>query len=113
MSDVLMFNADNYEVKTCEINGKTLRFRAFMGISYCSEPVADIQKLNLFVPEAFYEGKEINGYTLKTAPIFIPNTVGGYMEGRCDEPGGDFVVFANKAKKDEAYMEPIVPESVG
>lgn len=23
------------------------------------------------------------------------------------------VVFANKAKKDEAYMEPIVPESVG
>lgn len=95
MSDVLQFNADRYEVKKCEREGRSISYRAFTGISYCATPVSDIQKLNLFVPEDYYEGKEINGYNLKTAPIFIPNTVGGYMEGRLDEPGADFLGRTN------------------
>ena len=37
--------------------------------------------LNIYVPEEYYNGKTLNGYSLNTAPIFAPNTVGGYMEG--------------------------------
>ncbi len=91
----LHFNADKYEVKTCERDGEQLRYRAFEQITYCEKPVDEIQKLNLFVPEIYYEGREINGYSLKTAPIFIPNTVGGYMEGKLDEPGADFMGRTN------------------
>lgn len=43
--------------------------------------------MNLFVPEVYYTGAAINGYTLNTAPIFMPNTVGGYMPGPADVPG--------------------------
>ncbi len=95
MTDELQFNADNYNVKTCNRDGITIRYRAFEGIVYCANPVSDIQQMNLFVPEAFYEGRQINGYTLKTAPIFIPNTVGGYMEGKPDAPGDDFLGRTN------------------
>ncbi len=89
MEQSLFFQEEAYEVKTCEANGRTIRYRAFMGIPYCANPVSSIQKLNLFVPEAYYHGKEINGYSLHTAPIFMPNQVGGYMEGHLDEPGVD------------------------
>lgn len=73
----LRFNGEKYEVKTCELDGKTITYRAFEGIEYCEKPVDEIQKLNIFVPEEFYEKGEVNGYTLKTVPIFMPNSVGG------------------------------------
>jgi hypothetical protein len=95
MEDLLQFNADNYEVKECERDGIIVTYRAFTDITYCANPVSDVQKLNLFVPEKYYHGAEINGYSLKSAPIFIPNTVGGYMEGRLDEPGVDFLGRTN------------------
>jgi hypothetical protein len=46
--------------------------------------------MNIYAPETYYLGGKINGYTLETAPIFAPNTVGGYMEGPADKPGPDF-----------------------
>lgn len=45
--------------------------------------------MNLFVPESYYEGTSINGYDLLSAPVFMPNTVGGYMPGPADEPGAN------------------------
>ena len=30
-----------------------------------------------------------NGYDLLSAPVFMPNTVGGYMPGPADEPGAN------------------------
>ena len=33
------------------------------------------QKLNLYIPEDYYEGKTIHGYTGKTVPIFFPKIV--------------------------------------
>ncbi len=83
----LKFNPNEYEVKEIELDGRKVTYRAFKDIEYCSKPKADIQKLNIFAPEVFYQGEEINGYSLTTAPIFMPNTVGGYMEGPRDEPG--------------------------
>lgn len=90
MSDTLRFDADRYEVKTCELEGSSVTYRAFEGIDYCERPADPIQKLNLFVPEVYYQGGKLNGYTLQTAPIFAPNTVGGYMPGAADVPGRDF-----------------------
>lgn len=87
MYDELKFDPNNYTVKTCELDGRKITYRAFEGIRYCTKPVDAIQKMNLFVPEVYYHGEKINGYGLKTAPIFAPNTVGGYMPGQADEPG--------------------------
>lgn len=87
---MLKFNPKNYKVDTCCIDGNTIKFRAFREIDYCALPKDSIQKLNIFVPEDYYKGEIINGYSLNTAPIFMPNTVGGYMPGPADEPGKDF-----------------------
>lgn len=90
MEDGLRFNPEKYEVKICEEDGRKIIYRAFEGIDYCSAPADPIQKLNLFVPEAYYQGEKINGYDLHSAPIFAPNTVGGYMPGPVDVPGRNF-----------------------
>lgn len=95
MEDRLKFNPQNYKTETCSIENSSITFHAFREISYCATPADPIQKMNLFVPEAYYQGKTINGYSLHTAPIFMPNTVGGYMPGPADEPGKDFLGRTN------------------
>ena len=73
----LKFDPEKYEIKTCELQNRSVIYRAFENIVYCAKPVSSVQKLNIYVPEAYYQGKTINGYDLKTAPVFAPNTVGG------------------------------------
>ena len=85
----LCFDPAAYEVRQTELEGVSARYRAFEGIPYCAAPVDPIQKLNLYVPEDYYAGAQHNGYTLHTAPIFLPNTVGGYLPGPADCPGPD------------------------
>ena len=89
MHEVLRFDEKQYTEKVCELEGRKIRYRAYEGIPYCANPVDPIQKLNLFVPALYYEGEQCNGYDLRTAPIFMPNTVGGYMPGPADVPGYD------------------------
>lgn len=89
MCDALQFHPEKYEVKTCTLDGRSVVYRAFTGLEYCEKPADSIQKLNIFVPECYYLGEKRNGYDLKSAPIFAPNTVGGYMPGPADEPGTD------------------------
>lgn len=90
MNEKLRFNPDCYTVQTMELDGMSLTYRAFEGIPYVTNPAdAEFQKLNLFAPEAFFAGESINGYELNTAPIFMPNTVGGYRPGPVDCPGLD------------------------
>ncbi len=86
---MVRFCEDEYVVKICELEGKSIEYRGFYNVQYCEHPLDDIQKMNLFVPEAYYRGESINGYDLHSAPIFVPNTVGGYMPGPADEPGMD------------------------
>ena len=73
--------------KTLTLDGRTIEYRAWEGVPYCSNPLDPIQTLSLFAPLAYFSGKSINGYDLHTAPIFFPNTVGGYMPGAADAPG--------------------------
>ena len=92
----MKFERENYKVEELNIKGESIRFRAYRNITYVEYPVnKEYQQMNLFVPEDFYEGKEINGYNLGNAPVFMPNTVGGYMPGELDEPG------YNKFEKDK------------
>ena len=86
----LKFNPENYQIKRCELDGREVIYRAFENIVYCANPVSAVQKLNLYVPEVYYQGESINGYQLHTAPIFAPNTVGGYMEGPAMQVGEDY-----------------------
>lgn len=95
MSKSIVFNPDNYEIKECELDGRKITYRAYTGLDYCTNPVDEIQKMNIYVPQGFYENEIFNGYSLKTAPIFMPNTVGGYMEGPADEPGRNFLGIIN------------------
>lgn len=95
MEDKICFNPESYEVKTCELDGKSITYRAYEDLVYCESPVDPIQKMNIYVPEALAQGGTINGYTLKTAPIFMPNTVGGYMPGPAEAPGRDFLGRTN------------------
>ena len=89
MSEALRFDPGKYEIKTCEAHGKRIVFRAFENIPYCARPVHEIQKLSIFAPEQLFQNEALTGYTLKTAPIFMPNAVGGYLEGRIITPGMD------------------------
>lgn len=62
-------------------------YYAYRNIVYVSKPKnVEYESMNLFVPAAYLEGKSVNGYTAQTAPIFLPNKVGGYMPGTADEP---------------------------
>jgi hypothetical protein len=89
MMDALSFDPMAYEEKTCAIDGKTIRYRAWEGLRYCTNPLDPIQRMNLFVPTAYYEGVKPLGMPLDQVPIFMPNTVGGYMPGPADQPGLD------------------------
>ena len=62
--------------------------RAWEGIPYCEHPLSPVERLNLYAPEAYFHGGSVGRYTSRTAPIFCPNTVGGYMEGPAMEPDG-------------------------
>ena len=86
----MKFDKEKYQSEEVTVEGKTLRFRAFRNLVYADRPVnEEFQRMNLYVPEVYYEGKSINGYNLKTAPVFMPNYVGGYMPGGLVEPGCD------------------------
>lgn len=83
----LKFNQKNYRELTADFNGQPIKFRAFEKIVYIKNPVeAEYQTLNFYVPEAYFNQGEINGYTAQTAPIFLPNAVGGYMPAMAAVP---------------------------
>lgn len=85
MKDLLCFPAEGFTTES--FNGFVCR--VWKDVPYCTSPVDAIQRLHLYAPACYFEGGSINGYTLKTAPIFLPNTVGGYMPGEPAEAGFD------------------------
>lgn len=76
----LNFDPEQYEIQDIIVNGETIKVRAFEQISYVSNPVeTEYQRLNFYVPDAFFSGDSINGFNLYTAPIFMPNQIDSYM----------------------------------
>ena len=63
-------------------NGQTVEYIAYENFAYVSKPVdSESQSMTIYIPKGYLDGAVINGYTAKTAPIFMPNGVGGYMPG--------------------------------
>ena len=74
----LNFDVQKFESQTLTVDGKTITVRAYENIVYVQHPVdTSVQKMNIYIPEAYFTGKSINGYTAATAPIIFPNKVGG------------------------------------
>ena len=83
----LIFDRTNYTDEVLSLNGTPVAFRAYRNIPYVSSPKdAAHQSMSIFIPAAYLTGGTVNGYTAATAPIFMPNGVGGYMPGEIEEP---------------------------
>ena len=67
------------------VNGVT--YRAYTNLVYVSKPVNETyQRMNVYIPEDYFSEGTINGYTATTAPIFMPNSVGGYSKASAMTP---------------------------
>lgn len=114
MKNSLKFEQDKYEIR----NINDVYFRAYENICYCENPVDDIQRMNIYVPERYYHeaakknevwsrfdwkkfdgldvdspGTKLKKYNIHSAPIFMPNTVGGYMPGLAATPENNNTVL--------------------
>lgn len=82
------FDKNSFQLETLTLGGETIRFRSWKNLVYVERPVNETsQQMNIFAPEDYFEGKTINGYDIATAPVFMPNAVGGYMPGPAEVPG--------------------------
>ena len=108
----LEFNPDRYRVETAEAEGKRLVYRAYEDLVYVKRPSApEYQKMNIYVPEAYWEGGSIGAYDRNTAPVFLANTVGGYMPGKPEKPGNNHLGRTNTLF--QALLHGYVAVSVG
>lgn len=79
----LVFDGTQYRILVINVDGKSVPVRAFENIPYVAKPTEpEYQLMNVYVPESYFRGESINGYTADTAPIFFPNGVGGYMPAK-------------------------------
>ena len=83
----LTFDVKNYESMSTTVDNKEIKYRAFEYIPYVANPIdIDQQYMNIYVPEEYFNNGTINGYNTQTAPIFMPNAVGGYMPSQAMTP---------------------------
>ena len=69
------------------VDNKEIKYRAFEYIPYVANPIdIDQQYMNIYVPEEYFNNGTVNGYNTQTAPIFMPNAVGGYMPSQAMTP---------------------------
>ena len=86
----LAFDAKNYESMSTTVDNKEIKYRAFEYIPYVANPIdIDQQYMNIYVPEEYFNNGTVNGYNTQTAPIFMPNAVGGYMPSQAMTPKVD------------------------
>lgn len=76
----LLWDDTRYQAREVSVNGQTIAVRAYENVLYVGRPLApSLQAMNIYVPEAYFHGQRVGAYTAATAPIFLPNQVGGYM----------------------------------
>lgn len=89
-ADSITMPPGNRVSQTMLAGDKLVTFRSWLDIPYVEKPSEpEYQRLNIYVPEEYFNGESVNGYTAKTAPIFLPNGVGGYMPGKQFIPAND------------------------
>lgn len=83
----LAFDPLKFSAKTLTIGNQTINYRAYEDVVYVAHPVdAQYQRMNIYIPEAYFQGKTIGNFSAETAPIFFPNRIGGYMPAEPDAP---------------------------
>ncbi|MEG1616514.1 MAG: subtype B tannase [Bacteroidales bacterium] len=111
----LSFNPDNYTAKTFVLAGKSYPVRAYENLVYVANPVdTTYQKMNIYIPEAYFKGEKINKYDKYSAPIFFPNGIGGYApaepqsltgkKGPRMQPRGDRGTMGNRNTSENRGM---------
>jgi hypothetical protein len=79
----LAFDTASYSSVTFTVNGTDIPVRAYENIVYVRYPVdTTYETMNVYIPEAYFQGGSVNGYTAETAPVFFRNTVAAYMPGK-------------------------------
>ncbi len=82
----MTFDSTNYTSGT--VNSTS--YRAYTNLVYVANPVNETyQRMNIYIPESYFSGGTINGYTASTAPIFMPNGVGGYSRASAMTPSSN------------------------
>ena len=75
----LIFDPEAYSVLSLAAGDQTITARAYENIVYVTKPVdIEHQVMNIYIPEAYFNGGTINGYLAETAPIFFPNAISQY-----------------------------------
>lgn len=88
----LKFDPDKFETRSIKAGEKEVKFRAYEGIVYVAKPVdSRFQRLNFYVPARYFEDSksEAGKFDASSAPIFLPNSIGGYMPGEPFTPALD------------------------
>src|SRR5574344_8183 len=76
----ILFDENSYSEQTIKVNDTEIKIRAYENVVYVANPVdTKYEVMNIYIPEEYFSGGTINGYTSKNAPIFLPNQIGGYM----------------------------------
>ncbi len=85
----MQFDPSRYQTQQLTVDGQTFTVRAYENIATVARPVdAVAQAVNIYVPEAYFHGQAIGAFTAQTAPIFLPNQIGGYMPAKPGTPTG-------------------------
>ena len=67
-------------------------YYALTGVVYCTNVInADYQYMNIYVPAAYIDGGECNGYTADTAPIIIENNCMGWNSSSPSSANTDYI----------------------
>lgn len=75
----LDMDADDYTIRSISfINADgenvTVKYRAYADMAFVSKPVTlSSQTINIYVPEAYYNGESIGNFNAENAPIYFPN----------------------------------------
>jgi len=79
----LDFDSVDFTRKTFSTSRQDVTCRAYENIVYVKSPAdPQYQCMHVYVPEAYCQGQSMGPYSADTAPIFFPNTVGGYLPGK-------------------------------
>jgi hypothetical protein len=71
----LDFDVNGFTLQSAAVDGQSVQYRSYEWIVYVRRPVdATYQRMNVFVPAAYFAGTSVGGYDAKTAPIFLPNS---------------------------------------
>ena len=62
--DALVFHPAHFQKQEVTVNDQTIAVRAWENVVYVRQPVdAKYQAMNIYVPEAYFQGASVGGYT--------------------------------------------------